>query len=145
MRKRFISFFSGLVLMMMVLLLNSGFFAFAIDEGRGTVAVGYNSVMTQAKAGIKRTRDFSYASVAVSSVYPVNTYSEDNYTRCFTKLFHNTIGNTPISDKYLLMEGTGYQKITINEGYLSQSKFDLCFAGYNANLAAYIAYAYKGN
>ena len=119
MRKRFISFFSGLVLMMMVLLLNSGFFAFAIDEGRGTVAV--------------------------SSVYPVNTYSEDNYTRCFTKLFHNTIGNTPISDKYLLMEGTGYQKITINEGYLSQSKFDLCFAGYNANLAAYIAYAYKGN
>ena len=59
MRKRFISFFSGLVLMMMVLLLNSGFFAFAIDEGRGTVAVGYNSVMTQAKAGIKRTRDCS--------------------------------------------------------------------------------------
>ena len=44
----------------------------------------------------------------------------------------------------MLTEGTGFNKIVINEGYLEWNKFDLYFAGNNPALSAYVAYSYNG-
>ncbi|MCI9369675.1 MAG: hypothetical protein HFH65_05040 [Lachnospiraceae bacterium] len=144
MKKRIISFFSSFLLIAAVLLLNFDLSAFAVEKS-GTVTVGKNSIMKQAALAIPRSGRYSYASVRADSVYPVGNYDEDNYTQCLTRIYHNTIGNKPISDIYKLTEGYGYYKIYFYDGWNNVSVFDLCFAGNNPNLSAHIAYTYDGN
>lgn len=102
-----------------------------------------NKVMTQATLGITRTMAYSYAQVQIDAVYPTGTYTIDKYSRANAKLFHHTTPNQPISNNYLISEGSGYQNVTINEGYLNLSSFDLCFAG-NTNNPVVVAYHYNG-
>ena len=113
------------------------------SSGSGTVTTAANKVMTQAKLGITRTMAYSYAQVQIDAVYPAGTYSTDPYWRANARLYHHTIPNQPISDTYLISEGSGYQNVTINEGYLNLSSFDLCFAG-NTNNPVVVAYHYNG-
>ena len=101
--------------------------------------------MFQAERGLSRSTAYSYVSVKAESVYPVGTYSNDNYKYCKTQIYHNTIGNTPISKKVQLMEGSDYKNVTISEGYLDQTLFDLCFSGNSPYYGAVIVYDYKGN
>ncbi|MGN0375921.1 MAG: hypothetical protein ACI4EN_10525 [Butyrivibrio sp.] len=143
MKKYFTQGMAAILLAVMLITLN-GTFVFG-SYGKGTVKVPKNQIMTQAETGITRTGDYGFASVMAKSVYPVTTNTTDNYTKCLTRLYHNTIGNTPISDVYTLTENTSLERIYIKEGYLGQTKIDLCFAGNNAKYAAYIDYYYYGN
>lgn len=142
MNKR-VSIVAGIVLTIMIIF-NFGASVFA-SSGSGLVLVGEGGNMTQAQVGITRTGEVSYASISVNSVYPDGNYSEDTYTRCKARLYHHTKGNTPVSDKYTLTEGTGYTQIKFYEGYLNIRSFDLCFSGNNPLYGAYIAYSYRGN
>lgn len=119
------------------------FAAFA-SSGSGIVKVAKNQVMTQAKTGISRTKSFSFVYIGVNSVYPTGSYSEDNYTKCLTRLYHNSEDNLPISDTYTITEGATDTKVYIKEGYLNLTYFDLCFAGNNPNYDAYVVYTYNG-
>ena len=145
MKKRFISFFSSFLLIIAVLLLNFDLSVFA-SKGDGRVRVGKNSVMMQAEVGITRTGVDPFAAIRIDSVFPVDYYETDNYTQCFTRLYHNTIGNTPVSAKFRLTEGVGGagMPIAFYEWYLSIREFDLCFAGNNPNLEAWVVYTYDG-
>ncbi|MBO5097737.1 MAG: hypothetical protein J6B96_05415 [Agathobacter sp.] len=116
--------------------------AFA-SSGTGIVKVGLDSRMKQAETDITRTGRYSYVMVGVGSVYPVGTYSEDTYTRCKTRIYHSDISNKVISDRYVLTEGANY-KIPLYEGYLNLTRVDLCFAGNNPDLEAYVVYSYDG-
>lgn len=138
MKKRIIKILSAAALGIMVCSFNS----FA-SSGTGTVYVGKNSVMTQAETGITRTGKYSYANVYPLSVFPTGNYEVDNYTKCKSALYHHTKGNIMISSVYTLTEGTTYS-MTIKEGYLDQSQFDLCFAGNSPSLEANILYMYDG-
>lgn len=82
--------------------------------------------------------------IGVNSVYPTGSYSEDNYTKCLTRLYHNSEDNLPISDTYTITEGATDTKVYIKEGYLNLTYFDLCFAGNNPNYDAYVVYTYNG-
>lgn len=113
------------------------------SSGSGTVKVVKGSVMTQAKTGITRTGNYNYARVKATSIYPTGNYTTDNYTKCKVRLYHNTKNSTPISSTYTITEGS-WNDITINNGYLAQKKFDLCFAGNDPALDAYVVYAYNG-
>ncbi len=138
MKKKVLSMLSVVMLLVMVFSLNS----FA-SSGEGSVIVGKNSAMTQAKTGITRTRKYSYVEVTAQSVCPVGEYDEDTYKYCKTRLYHNTIDNRAISDNVKIKESK-LNSITIYEGYLNLKKFDLCFAGNNPDLAAKIFYKYDG-
>lgn len=117
---------------------------FATFAGSGTVRVGKNQVMMQAETGIPRTKRYGYAEIAVNSVYPTGTYTEDNYTKCKTCLYHYSLDNVQISDVYTLTEGATATTVYIKQGYLNVTYFDLCFAGNNPNYDAYVAYTYNG-
>lgn len=145
MKKRIISFFLGFLLIAAVLLLNFDLSAFA-SSGYGRVRVGKNSVMMQAEVGITRTGADNFAVIRVDSVFPVGSYETDNYTQCLTRLYHNTIGNTPVSASFRMKEGVGGQGMAIPfyERYRSIRKFDLCFAGNDPDLEAWVVYTYDG-
>lgn len=138
MKKKFLSMLSLMMLLVMVFSMSS----FA-SSGSGIVRVAKNSVMTQAKTGISRSRGYTYALVTANSVYPVESYEQDTYKYCLTRLYHNTIGNKPISATYQIKEGATYQ-IKFYEGYYNLTKFDLCFAGNSPDLEAYVVYTYDG-
>lgn len=140
--KKIVSILSVVLLIVMVLSLNTNLITFA-SSGTGTVAVAKNSVMTRAKKGITRTRKYGYVEIRANSVYPVGNYDTDNYTQCGTKIYHNKKSGIPISNKYTLTEGK-LCRVYILDGYLDQSKFDLCFAGNTPSLDAYVAYFYDG-
>lgn len=127
-----------------MVMLNATTMAFA-SSGSGTVRVADKGVMTQAVVGATRTRRYSYVSVKADSVYPDKTGIKDDYTKCKARLYHNTESNVCISESYTLVEGNDYTKIKIYEGYQDQEYFDLCIAGNNKTLTAYVAYSYKGN
>lgn len=135
MKKRIISFFLGFLLIAAVLLLNFDLSAFA-SSGYGRVRVGKNSVMMQAEVGITRTGADNFAVIRVDSVFPVGSYETDNYTQCLTRLYHNTIGNTPVSEIFRMKEGVGGAGMAIPfyEWYRNIRKFDLCFAGNDLTL-----------
>lgn len=139
--KKLINSLGMILLLAMVLLLNADVKAMA-SSGSGTVYVRENCIMSRAVAGATRSTQNSYVLVSADSVYPVS--GQDTYKKCRTRLYHPAIGNTPISDEYVLTEGTGYTKIVIKEGYLGWNKFDLYFAGNNPVLPAYVAYSYNG-
>ncbi len=145
MKKRIISSFSSFLLIATALLLNFDLSAFA-SSGSGRGRVGKNSVMMQAEVGITRSGADDFATVRVDSVFPVGSYETDNYTQCLTRLYHNTIGNTPVSETFKLREGVGGQGMAIPfyEWYRSIRKFDLCFAGNDPDLEAWIIYTYDG-
>ena len=115
------------------------------SSGSGTITVSSGSVYKTAVSGASRTGNYSYVHVRATSVYPTGTYTEDNYTKCKTRLYKNDSTSTAISDSYTLTEGALYTKVTIKEGYLSLTKFNLCFAGNNASYGAVINYTYAGN
>lgn len=63
--------------------------------------------MMQAEVEITRTGTDNFAVIRVDSVFPVGSYETDNYTQCLTRLYHNTIGNTPVSASFRMKEGVG--------------------------------------
>ena len=119
-------------------------FATFASSDSGTVKMAKNQVMTQAETGISRTKRYGYAEIAVNSVYPTGTYTEDNYTKCQTCLYHYSLDNVQISDIYTLTEGDAAERVKIKDGYLNVTYFDLCFAGNNPNYDAYVTYTYNG-
>lgn len=139
MKKRIISML--VVALMAVMMISTNVLA---SSGSGTVTVGYNSKMMQAKTDITRTGKYSFASIKATSVYPTGDYVLDTYSTCKTRLYHSDISNRVISDIYTIKEGTTY-KVYIYEGYLDLKKFDLCFAGNNPNYNACVSYTYNGN
>lgn len=116
MKQKSFQLVSMFLLAVMVLSLNS--FSALASSGSGTVRVGTGSRMMQAKTGITRTRKVSYATIKADSVYPTDS-STDYFTKCKTRLYHNTKSNQPRSNTYTINEGTSYS-VKINEGYLEQ-------------------------
>lgn len=111
------------------------------SSGNVRTYIPLNSVMNQSVTGVTRTTDFSYVLIYSISIYPRS--GEDTYEQCYFRLYHNSIGNTPISSKYKITEGKTY-KLYITEGYLSVSKVDICVAGNDPDLDAYVSYSYNG-
>lgn len=74
MKKRIISML--VVALMAVMMISTNVLA---SSGSGTVTVGYNSRMMQAKTDITRTGKYSYASIKATSVYPTGDYKFDTY------------------------------------------------------------------
>lgn len=112
------------------------------SSGSGLVTVGKDCTFTTAVSNLARTGNYDYIEVAVHSVYPVGNYDEDNYQKCKAAVFKND--GTRISDTKTIKEGTGYEKLTIYNGYLNLKKVNLGFAGNNPNYSANIDYSYKG-
>ncbi len=115
------------------------------SSGSGQVRVGMNSVYVTGASGVSRTRNYSYVSVKANSVYPTGTYSQDNFTKCKTRLYKNDSTSTSISNAVTLTEGSSYIPVTIKEGYLSLSKINICFAGNDPSYGAVIDFSYNGN
>jgi len=126
-----------------LVLIHVDYSVFAGSIGSGQVKVGTNCVMKKAEDDLVRSTNYSYILVNVKSVYPVGAYDVDNFTRCRVCLYSSTSAYTPISDVYVLTEGTGYQQIALSEGKLSYSVLDLYFSGNNEKYGAYIDYAYS--
>lgn len=140
MKEKLKKILSVLLLCAMVISLNVT--APLANRGSGTIKVPTGGVMVKAESGVTRTKDYSYARAVAKSVYPTGNYDTDNFTKCKTRLYKNG-STTVISDTYTLTEGTA-KRLYIYEGYLSQAKFDLYFAGNNERLGAYIVYSFNG-
>ncbi len=90
---------SVIVLAIMVLSINS--LNVSAGSGKGITIVNKGGKMMQAKTGIGRKRKYSYVNVTARSVYPYPIGSrDDNFTKCKTRLYHNSIRNKPISTTY---------------------------------------------
>ena len=135
----------GTFAMAFAIMLNSGILTWAGGSiGSGTVRVGYDCVMTQAETGLYRTTKNGGVLVKANSVYPVGNYDVDDYTKCWTMVYHHTIGNLPISAPVPLIEGEGYSEVEILDGYKQLHYFDLCFSGNHPDYQAYVSYSYMG-
>lgn len=142
MESKFFKTVSVIILCCLILGLNT--FASFADVITGEAGVGKYSEMYQAETGISRTGKYSYVTMLVRSVFPMDTYITDNFTKCKSQLYHHTVGNCPISDVYILTEGHTTD-MEIKNGYLDVRKFDLCFAGNHPDYAAWISYAYDAH
>ena len=109
----------------------------------GTIRVPKNCIMTSAGEATRTTK-YGYVSVKANSVYPTGEYKKDNFTKCKTHLFHVT-SHKAISNKVTLTEGKGYAKVIIQDGYLDQTKVNVCFAGNDPEYPAMVNYTYNGN
>ncbi|MCM1288353.1 MAG: hypothetical protein NC240_08575 [Clostridium sp.] len=129
------------ILLMMVLMYSNYTMA---SSGSGSVTVDIGCTFRTGVSGVSRTTSYSYVQVKANSVYPTGTYKEDNFTKCKTALYKNDSTSTRISSIYTLTEGSGYTNVRINEGYLSLTKVNICFAGNDPSYSAVIDFSYNG-
>lgn len=134
--------FNGLAMLLMMVMMYSNY-AMA-SSGSSSVTVGTGSIFVTGVSGVSRTTNYDYVQVKANSVYPKGNYKEDNYTKCKTAIYKNDSTSTRISNIYILTEGKGYTNVEINNGYLSLSKVNICFAGNDPSLGAVIDFSYNG-
>ncbi len=130
---------SYLLVICALVLLGNSFLSYA-SSGRGVAYLPKNCTNTLAKGGITRSGKYSYARVNAESVYPTSDGAEDTYTKCKVVLYYRSI---PVSSAKTITEGQKYN-ITIKDGSLDITTFDLVFAGNDPNLDARVSYWYDG-
>ena len=113
------------------------------QSGSGTVTVLPNQGMTQAETNRHRSGDYSYVDVRAHSVYPPGDYVIELYFHCKTRLYKSNTNAQSISEVFTLTEGAPFTHVSLNEGTLSTTYYDICFAG-NTNDVVVVSYSYDG-
>ena len=135
MKRKITRISAAILLVAMILTLNT----FA-SSGSGIVKVPKNCVYTYGEHNVTRTRNYSYIRVGIGSVYPTGEYEEDTYQYCYAVPYSQSI---PIATSKKIKEGTT-ANITLKEGSLNKTSFDLLFAGNSPDLDAWVTYNYNG-
>lgn len=139
MKKKMKKFWAGMCAIVMLCAMAMSLNVMA-SSGSGTVRVPTYSVYKSAVDNATRTGSYSYVTVRVDRVYPTGS-GTDNYSLCKTVLYNQ---NYMMSDEVVATEGYSFN-LPIKEGYLNLKYFNLCFAGCNPELAAFVDYYYNGN
>ena len=137
--KKVVSMFITVMLVGLMCCIN----VFASSATNQYVRVPAGSSYFPGNVNVTRTKNYSYVSVNIQSVYPDS--GTDTFTKCKVKLYRADATNTAISNEYTLTEGSGYKSVYIKDGYLNLSTVGLYFAGNNPNYGANILYSYNGN
>ncbi len=137
--------FFSLILLSLILITSCNSSAYAMDIRDNKVWVPTQCVYKLAEDNLERSCKYSYISTLIQSVCPTGSYKEDNYTRCVVQLYSHSSRYLPLSDEYVLSEGSGNNKIYMSEGYLDRETVDFYIKGNNPKYDAYVSYYCNGN
>ena len=99
-----------------------------------------NQVWTSSEP-VSRSGSYSYVWASCDSVYPLN--GADNFSRIQTRLVDSSDTLIMIDNFVALQEGSGYQRLEIQEGYLDLETVYIQFRG-NIKLPAKAVVNYEG-
>ncbi len=145
MKKKLVNTIAAIILTALVCIQAKDVIFASSSAVKGQIIVPKGCIMRLAESNVSRTLDYSYVYVKIDAVYPTGTYTEDTYKKCRVKLHNSNNLSQRISDVYTLIEGTGYHKVYINQGYLSITSFNMYFSGNNENYTAVVDYHYIAN